>query len=90
VDGPVGSAGVAELAGAVERVDYPHSVGGQAGLVVNPLLGEDGVVWALPGQFGHEELVGLAVASLSQEVGIAAVGAEREQQVSGPFGQVGC
>jgi hypothetical protein len=30
VDGPVTSAWLAELAGAVERIDDPHAVGGQS------------------------------------------------------------
>ena len=43
VHGPVGAGRLAELAGAVERIDDPDPVGGEAGGVVLALLGEHGV-----------------------------------------------
>ena len=83
MDGPVGSSRLAELAGAVERVDDPYPVGGQPCLVVEAFLGKDGVGGAFPGQLGHQELVGLAVTSVSQGTGIAALGTQVEKEAAG-------
>ena len=90
MDGPVGSARLAELAGAVERVDDPDPVGGQPFLVVDALLGQDGIFRAFSRQLGQQELVRLPVSRVPQLAGVAASGAEGEQQVPGPFRQVRC
>ena len=90
VDGPVGAARLAELAGAVQGVDDPHPVGGQPRLVVDALFGQDGVVRAFLCQLGHQELVRLPVSGVPQGVGVAAPGAQGQQQVSGALGQLGC
>ena len=66
VHGPVGAGDLAELAGAVERVDDPHPVGGEPGRVGGALLGEHGVVGPGRGQAGDEQLVGLPVALVAQ------------------------
>ena len=47
VDRPVAAAGLAELPGAVERVDDPHPLGVEAAQVVAALLGQDGVAGGL-------------------------------------------
>jgi hypothetical protein len=57
VHGPVGAAVLGELAGAVERVDDPHPVGGEPGRVVAALLREHRVTGTQPRQLGHEQLV---------------------------------
>jgi len=90
VDGPVGSAWLAELAGTVEGVDNPYPVGGKAGLVVDALLREDGVAGPGPRQLGHQELVGLPVAGVAQGRGVAALGAQVKEETAGALGQVGC
>ncbi len=41
VDGPVGAAGLAELPGAVERVDDPDAIGTESRPVLDALLGQD-------------------------------------------------
>jgi hypothetical protein len=76
VDGPVTSAWLAELAGAVERIDDPHAVGGQSCLVVDALFGEDRVIGPGLRQFGHQEFVGLAISGVTQGVRVAASGAQ--------------
>jgi hypothetical protein len=86
VDGPVASARLAELAGAVEGVDDPYPVGGQAGLVVDAFLGEDGVTWPLPGQLGHQKLVGLPVSGVPQGIRVAPLGAQLEEEAASALG----
>jgi hypothetical protein len=86
VDGPVASARLAELAGSVEGVDDPYPVGGQAGLVVDAFLGEDGITWPLPGQLGHQELVRLPVPGVPQGVGVAARCAQLQEEVASALG----
>jgi hypothetical protein len=88
MDGPVASAWLAELAGAVQRIDDPYSVGGQPCAVVDALLGEDGIIRPFPGQLGHQELVRLAVPGLPKNVGITASGAQVEEEASGSLSQV--
>ena len=46
VHGPVDRGGLAELAGAVERIDDPHPLGAEPDGVVDALLGQHGVVGA--------------------------------------------
>jgi hypothetical protein len=36
---------LAELAGAVDRVDDPNALGGESGRVVSALFRQDGIVW---------------------------------------------
>jgi hypothetical protein len=86
VDGPVGSAWLAELAGAVEGVDNPYPVGGQAGLVVAALLRKDGVAGPGLRQLGHQELVGLPVSGVPQGRGVAARGAQVKEEAAGALG----
>jgi hypothetical protein len=86
VDGPVGSAWLAELAGAVEGVDYPYPVGGQAGLVVDALFREDGVARPGPRQLSHQELVGLPVAGFPQDVRFSAPGAQFQEEAACALG----
>ena len=45
---PVGAAGLAELPGAVERVDDPHPLGVEAAAVLGALLGQHAVVGPRP------------------------------------------
>jgi hypothetical protein len=88
VDGPVGAAGLAELPGAVERVHDPYPARGPPGWVVGTLLGQHHVAGALPGQGRGEELVRQPVARLAQHVRVAVLGAQAEQPLARPFGQV--
>ena len=46
---PVGAAGLAELAGAVERIDDPDPPAVEAPGVLEPFLGQHGVVGPQPG-----------------------------------------
>jgi hypothetical protein len=83
VDGPVGAARLAELPGAVQRVDDPHPARGQPRGVVGALLGEHHVTGAAGGQFGGEEVVRLPVAGLAQVVLLAALSAQGQQPFPG-------
>ena len=60
MDGPVGAPGLAELAGAVERVDDPEAA--VARHVLESLLGPHVVVGVEPVQLGDQELVGHPIA----------------------------
>ena len=86
MDGPVSSARLAELAGAVEGVDDPYPVGAEAGLVVDAFLRQDGVAGPGPRQLGHQELVGLPVAGVPQGAGVAAPGAQLYEEAAGTLG----
>src|SRR5262244_749765 len=53
----VSAPGLAELPGAIERVDDPHPVGGQPRPVVPALLGQHRITGPARGQPGDEDLV---------------------------------
>jgi hypothetical protein len=63
---PVRAERLAELPGAIERIDDPDPLGGEPGRVVLALLGQDRVGRAAPGKLGGEELVRRQVARLTQ------------------------
>ena len=79
MDGPIGTARFAELAGAVQRVDDPHPAGRQPRRIVGPLLGEDRVARAAGRELGGQELVRQPVARLAQQVRLAAPRAQLNQ-----------
>src|SRR6266545_5605364 len=82
VDGPVGAVAFTELAGAVEGVDDPHPVGVEAGGGVDGLLGEDGVVGAVLGEAGEEQLVGAAVAFVLERLALESLDADPEEELA--------
>jgi hypothetical protein len=57
VDCPIGPSGLAELSRPVERVHDPDSARAEPFLVVDPFLGEDGVVGTLLGEQSHEQFM---------------------------------
>ncbi len=85
---PVGATRLAELPGAVERVDDPHPVRAEPRRVVGALLGEHHVTGAAGGQLGGEEVVRQPVAGLAQHAGVAALGAQVQQPPARLAGQV--
>ena len=79
MDGPVLSPRLAELAGAVERVDDP---GAAAALrCARPLLGEDGIAGALVGEPADDQLVREPVAVRAQRGWVSGVSSDREQKL---------
>jgi hypothetical protein len=64
VDGPVGTAGLTELAGAVERVDDPEATVPRD--VLEPLFGADVILGIEAVQLLDQELMGQAVPGVSQ------------------------
>ncbi len=64
MDRPVVAAGLAELAGAVERVDDPHAVGREATGVLETFLRQHGVIGAVHTELLSEELLGQRVAGV--------------------------
>src|SRR5262249_43433516 len=70
VDGPVDPGRLAELPGAIERVNDPHSLGLEPGQVVGRLFGEHRVARPHPGQLGGQELLGAEVARLPEFVNV--------------------
>ena len=75
VDGPVGAGRLAELPGAVERIDDPDPLGAEAdAVVVGPgLLGEHGVAGCMCSvEPGQEQVVGAAVALVLELAGLGA------------------
>jgi hypothetical protein len=84
VHGPVGPTGLAELPGAVQRVDDPDPLGGVPGGRVGALLGQHRVAGAAGGQLGQQECVGLRVTGPA----VRARGAQLQQQRTGPLGQL--
>ncbi len=64
MDGPVRAAGLAELAGAVERVDDPEAT--VARDVLEPLFGADVILGIEAIQLLDQELMGQAVPGVSQ------------------------
>ena len=80
VHGPVGATLLAELAGAVERIDDPDAVGAEPDRVVGRLLREHGVVGVGGGERGDDELVRRPVALGPEVGGIGAVGVHRRPQ----------
>ena len=79
---PVLAAEFGELAGAVERVDDPHPLGGQPHRVVGALLGQHRVAGPSSGQRLHQKVVG-ALVPRSLSLGGGGVGefvAHAEQQ----------
>ena len=65
---PVRPSRLAELPGAIERIDDPDPRGGEPGRVILALLGQDRVVRAVPGELGGEELMSRQVARLTQVI----------------------
>ena len=82
--GPVGPAGLAELPGAVERVDDPDPLGGVPGGRVRALLRQHRVAGTPGGELGEQERVGLRVTGPA----VRARGAQLQQQRTGPLGQL--
>ena len=83
---PVGAAGLAELAGTVQRVDDPDPVGAlPLDGIPDTLLGEHHVARAVPAQLGHQQFVGELVAGGPELVGVDVIspGAQPEQQFAG-------
>ena len=92
VDGPVGAARLAELPGAVERVDDPDPVGAQSRPVLDALLGQDLVVRPQLAERLDDEPVGRPVALVPQRPPVvrrrACLRPQVEQQLAGPRGHV--
>ena len=87
--GPVGPAGHAVLARAVERVDDPDPVCGQPRGGVLRLLREHRVARAVLGQLREQQLVGLRVAELAELLaGLTRRPLQVEQQLPGPVGEI--
>ena len=87
VDGEVDAArpvgvDLGELAGAVQRVDDPDPLGGEAARVVLRLLGQDGVVGAVVRQLGGEPGLGVSVARRAEALAV-----ERQVARAGPLAQ---
>ena len=87
VHGPVHARHLAELPGAVQGIDDPNTLRGQAGRAVGALLGQHGIVRALRGEPLEQQFVGLVVAGLAQVVTGQLRHAEREEQLSSLGGQ---
>ena len=91
---PVRPAGLAELVGAVERVDDPHPVGGQP---VARSRGPPRRGWRRPGRASwsasHEEVVGAHVALVHDLPRVGAgrdgLGPQLDEQLAGLVGQPG-
>jgi hypothetical protein len=79
VDGPVDAARLAELRGAVERVDDPHPACRPPGRVIGALFGQDDIPGAAARERRDQELVRQPVARLAQHVRLAAACAQLEQ-----------
>ncbi len=88
VDGPVGTARLTELPGAVQRVEDPDPARAQARGVVGAFFGEHHVTGAPVRQLPGEELVRLPVARPAQHVRIPAVSPQLDQAPARPLGQV--
>jgi hypothetical protein len=58
---PIFAAQLGKLAGAVERIDDPHPLGGQSHWVVGALLGQHRIAGPLGSQRLHQEVVGSLV-----------------------------
>ena len=93
MDRPIGASLLAELAGAIERIDDPHAFGAEPDGVVGTFLGEHRVVGMARGDGGEDEIVRRPVA-LGAEVG--GVGArcvhgrpQRNQELTGLGGDGG-
>ena len=82
---PVVTTEFGELAGAVERVDDPHPLGGQPDGVVGTLLGQHRVTRTLGGQRLHQEVVGALVPRRFSLIltGLGELAAHIEQQLAG-------
>ena len=87
---PVVAGRLGELAGAVERVDDPDSVGRQPGLVVLALLGKDCVTRTMLGDQPHQQVVGRAVSGVLELLALETLGADLEQALTGDGGGPGC
>jgi hypothetical protein len=80
VDRPVVSRNLAELAGAVERIDDPHALRAEPHVVVLALLGEDGVRGPGLAQSRHEQLVGLGISGGAELGGLTAPALAQPQE----------
>jgi hypothetical protein len=89
MDRPVGAPGLAELARTIQWIDNPYPVGPQTRLVVDALLRQDCVVRPGRREFGHEEFVRPLVSGVAQSVGVAALGAQVEEQLACALGKIG-
>ena len=89
VHGPVVAVLLAELPGAVERVDDPDPARAEADRVVGRLLREDRVVGTGRVQRIEDEDVGLGVALGAQGRGVVARRAELEEQLTGVVRDLG-
>jgi len=85
---PVGPVRLAELPGAVQRVDDPHPLGGQPGRVVPALFGQHRITRAQLAELAGQELVRAPVPGGAQFPWVAAIRAQREQQLPGLGSQV--
>lgn len=84
MDGPVAAAGLAELPGAIKRVDDPDAPGRQPRRIVLAFLGQDSVTGPKPPQFRDQEFVRRLVSCLSQLGGVTVGrrGPQRKQSLA--------
>ena len=88
---PLHTARAAEVPGSVQRIDDPHPVGCQAGRVIAPLFGQDGIGGSKVGKAGHQVLMGPTVALVLElprgPSGRQALVQNGEEHVTGLLGQ---
>ena len=87
---PVGAAGLAELAGAVERIDDPDPPTVEASGVLEPFLGQHGVAGPQPGQLGGDEVLRGQVAGVHQLPGVRFLGDESPPHVEQVVARLRC
>jgi hypothetical protein len=88
VDGPVGTADLAELAGAIEGVDDPEAPGSRD--VLETLLRTHVVVWIEPVDLLDQQLVGQTIAGRPEVPAGWWPGAELQERLASHGGQRGC
>jgi hypothetical protein len=89
VNCPVRAWRLAELAGAVDRVDDPDAFGGQPGRVVSSLFRQDGIVWPASGKQLHQQKVAPAIAFVFQFAWGASGGCEFRSNGEEKFARLG-
>ena len=90
---PVRAGRLAELAGAVDRVDDPDAFGGESGCVVGAFFGQDGIVGSASGQQFHQQDVAPAIPFVFQLAWVAIGGcklrSDGEEELACLGGDVG-
>ena len=90
MDGPVVTIGLAELAGAIQRVDDPHPITGEAGSIIDRVLHQHGISGTQLGQCRQDQRCRSSITLFPANARLCPrqLLPQGDEELAGPSGQV--